>query len=414
MAPHKPGFINVDELAQQLTVQQVADHFGVPADALQQAGREIRTRCFLQCGKQHDTGDRALAIQSEHPAKIWKCHDYDCPVKQGGNLVSLISLAMGLPVRPRGEDFKRVARLMQSLSNGDAPEPTASPRVQPRPDLPKDEPKVNSPLTESDNERVRAIDELYRKLTVDLSHLPPAASGYVRRHGFLNEDVAARWQVGHLARDAGGDASGGTMRGKFVVAIADRDGNRVAYAGRDPDWETKHTAWAAAGRQGKEPAKWTFHKNFFRGVEVYAQHRLHTEDVRNKLRGIGLPLVEGPLDSINTWETLDVPSVAILSNHATDAQLARIAELANDVSDGTVTLLYDCDEQGERGMDIDAVKLSKLCRVQRAWSRDMHGGTFQGKQPSELTPQDWDVIKSHLIKTPNAPTAEASEATAGE
>lgn len=417
MVPHKPGFINVDELAQQLTVQQVADHFGVPVDALQQTGREIRTRCFLQCGKQHETGDRALAIQSEHPAKIWKCHDYDCPVKQGGNLVSLVSLAMGLPVRPRGDDFKRVARLMQSLCNGDAPQPesTASASVQPKPDLPnKAEPKVNAPLAESDNERVRAIDELHRKLTVDLSRLPPAASAYVRRHGFLNEDAAARWQVGYLARDSGGDASGGTMRGKFVVAIADRDGNRVAYAGRDPDWEAKHAAWAAAGRQGKEPAKWTFPKNFFRGVEVYAQDRLRTEEVRDKLRHIGLPVTEGPLDSINTWESLDVPSVAILSNHATDEQLERIAELANDVSNGTVTLLYDCDEQGERGMDIDTVKLSKLCRVQRAWSRDMHGGTFQGKQPSELTPQDWDIIKAHLDKTPSASTAEALEASVGE
>lgn len=107
------------------------------------------------------------------------------------------------------------------------------------------EAKVNVPLAESDNQRVRGIDEFYKKLTVDLSRLPPAASRYVRRHGFLTEEAAARWQVGYLAMDTKGDRTGSTMRGKFVVAIHNRDGQRVAYAGRDADWETKHNAWVA-------------------------------------------------------------------------------------------------------------------------------------------------------------------------
>jgi len=194
------GFIDVDKISEQLTVEQVAAYFGVSGDAITRSSTECRTRCFLQCGKTHETGDRALAIQAEHAAKVWKCHDYDCG-KQG-NLVSLVSLAMGLAARPRGEDFKTVARTMQAILEGGSPESDAA--VQSREtstdnanQMEKREPKVNVPLSESEHERVRSIAELYRKFILDVSKLNPAASAYVRRHKFLTEEVAADWQVGY-------------------------------------------------------------------------------------------------------------------------------------------------------------------------------------------------------------------------
>lgn len=395
------GFIDVDTISENLSVEQVAAYFGVSSDAITKRSRECRTRCFLQCGKSHETGDTALAIQAEHPAKVWKCHDYDCG-KQG-NLVSLVSLAMGLPVRPRGDDFKRVARMMQAILDGSTPESDASSasreaeKAKPVKEPGEEEAKVNVPLADADNERVRSVAELYRKLTVDVTKLNPAASKYVRLHKFLTEEVAADWQLGYLSRSTGEDRIGGTMRGKFVIAIKNAGGEIVGYAGRDPEFETKHEAWVAGGREGREPAKWTFPKTFYRGIELYAQDRLgEMQDVREKLRGLGLPVVEGALDAVNVWETLDQPCVAILSNLATNEQLKQIAKLAHEYAKGVVTLLYDCDEQGERGMDADAVKLSKLCRVQRAWSRDMYDGKFTGRQPSELKPEEWEVIEQHL------------------
>ena len=91
------------------------------------------------------------------------------------------------------------------------------------------------------------------------------------------------------------------------------------------------------------------------------------------------------MDQVNLAETLNVPSAAILSNAATDYQIERIAEMAHQVAGGVVTLLYDCDEQGDQGMDRDSVKFAKHCRVQRAWARDMHGGRFAEMQPEQLT-----------------------------
>ena len=402
MPEKKPGFINVDQLAQQLSVEQILDYFGVPHEAVHRTGSEIRTKCFLQCGKHHDTGDRAIAIQSEHPAKLWQCHDYGC--QKNGNVVSLISLALGGPARPRGADFRKAAQVMQAIAEGRSAAGVAAAATQgraqdkdnqaadSRPD------KANVALEDSDNERVRAVANLYEKLTLDISTMPPEVSRYTRRRHFLTEEIAKDWGVGYLSKDTDGNRSGGTMRGKFVVTVRNQDGQVVGYAGRDCAWERKHEAWVAAGREGKEPAKWIFPKNFHRGVEVYGQERMNEESVGPKLTETGLPVVEGALDAINLWTALDTPSVAVLSNHATQQQLERIADLAYQVAGGAALLLYDCDEGGEKGMDTDIVKLSKLCRVQRGWAKDMYGGAFADREPSELSVADWQTIKGRVSR----------------
>jgi hypothetical protein len=58
----KKGFINVDELMPQITVEQAVNFYNVPLPDLKKIGSETRTACFLNCGKKTPTGDRALAI----------------------------------------------------------------------------------------------------------------------------------------------------------------------------------------------------------------------------------------------------------------------------------------------------------------------------------------------------------------
>jgi len=384
-------YFDVDKVAAQSdAAQRVARYFGVSEDDMHLKGKELRTCCFLQCGKKSPTGDRVLAIQVAHAAKIWKCHSYGCD-KQG-NLVSLVSLAMGHSVRPRGEEFKAVRDKMREIFSGEAPDnpsvpdsPAPTAETQEGEPKPESTPPMNVPLAEHPNERVRGIADLYEKLTLDVSQMPPHASRYVRERKFLTPEVAEKWQIGYLPRDTGGDKAGGTMRGKFVVPIKNRDGQIVAYAGRDTDWERKHQAWIAGNRQGKKPAKWTFPSGFHRGVELFGQERLTAEAVGIKLKAIGLPVVEGPMDVINLAETLNVPSAGILSNNATKHQTQAIARLAHEVAVGLATILLDCDEEGDRGADGLTVELAKLCRVQRAWAMDMHDGQFAGIQPENLT-----------------------------
>lgn len=69
----KRAFINVDELMPQAAVEQVAAYYGVTLPEIRRIGQEIRTRCFLNCGRSEETGDRALAIRADEPTKPWRC-----------------------------------------------------------------------------------------------------------------------------------------------------------------------------------------------------------------------------------------------------------------------------------------------------------------------------------------------------
>jgi hypothetical protein len=102
-------------------------------------GTETRARCFLHCGKETETGDRARASQAADPLKKWHCHQYGCG--KGGNLVSLCDLLKPGPSaggRPRGERFKEIATDLQAMVagtlSGGAPHPPAAPLPAPRPE----------------------------------------------------------------------------------------------------------------------------------------------------------------------------------------------------------------------------------------------------------------------------------------
>lgn len=274
MANEKKTFVNVDELMPQLTLEDVVRFYSVNLPELHRIGSETRTRCFLNCGRNKETGDRALAIQHEHPAKQWHCHQYGCG--KGGNLVSLCDLvkpgdqASG---RPRGERFKAIAADLLAMTTGDRP--AAGPISGPAP-LPAPAPKANVPLAQSENERARGFTELDRKFTWDLAVMPPRASSYLRRRPFLTPEVCQKWRMGYLPRDTGEDKSGGTMRGKIVYAYLSDTGDVLTWFGRDPDYEEKHSEWTASGRSDREPEKFHFIKGFHRGLELFGQHAVGT------------------------------------------------------------------------------------------------------------------------------------------
>src|SRR5438093_7624511 len=126
----KKGYINVDELIPQVRIEQAATFYGVPLPELKKVGNETRTACFLNCDKKAPTGDRALAIQAEHPAKQFHCHNYGCG--KGGNLVSLCDLmkpGANAGGKPRGDRFKEIAKDLQAMAGGEVGTPSPAPAV---------------------------------------------------------------------------------------------------------------------------------------------------------------------------------------------------------------------------------------------------------------------------------------------
>jgi hypothetical protein len=397
MAPEKKSFVNVDELMPKVSVEQAAAFYGVALPELRRIGAEIRSRCFLHCGKTAETGDRALAIQAEHPAKQWTCHQSGCG--KGGNLVSLcdlLRLGETNGGRPRGQRFKAIAADIAAMVAGavrgtDVPSPAAPQSPVPSPA------RKNLPLAQSENERARTLTTLDRKFVTDIATMPPKASAYFRRRPYLTPEVCRTWRMGYLPRDSGGeDKSGGTMRGKVVYPWLSDSGEVLTWFGRDPEFEEKHAAWMATDRSEREPEKFHFVKGFQRGLELFGQHALRAPENAEKVKGLGLVVVGGPNDVIRL-ETLGVPALALCSTTITREQAAKAAALARELGSGVVTVFLGCDEEGEKGMKQCLGYLAQLCPVRLAWTSKMYGGKFRGRQPESLSLEEWREIGAYLV-----------------
>lgn len=393
MPSEKSPYINVDELMPQVSLSQVANHYGMTLPELKRVGQETRTACFLNCGKTSETGDRALAIQEGHPARQWHCHQYEC--HRSGNLVSLMDLIKpgeSMNGRPRGQRFKAIAQDLKDMTSGRTTEEsdftTAATAAALAP-----EPVGNLRLKDSPNERARLLTSLDAKFVIDPAKMPPKAASYFRRRPFLSPEVCQSFRVGYLPRDTQEDKSGGTLRGQIVYPYLDSEGEVLCWFGRDPQFEDKHAVWLMGDKQSKEPEKFHFVKGFQRGLELWGQERLKNEENQAVLHELGLIVVEGPNDVINL-ETLGVVSVALCSNIVTEAQAKEIARLAREHGNGIIHLMLDNDEPGDNGMRRSLPLLAQEAPVRLLWNREGGQRQFLDRQPESITQEEWQLIRS--------------------
>jgi len=153
----RKGFVNVDELQQQISLETVLAYYGVET-TLRQANSEVRMACALNCGKAKATGDRAIAVETAG-VKRWQCHEYGCG--RNGNLVGMCDLLKSgdnADGKPRGQRFKDIAADLQAMAGGASPPATqaSAPAKQPSTPPPTDEPKVNVPLGKMEKPTARA------------------------------------------------------------------------------------------------------------------------------------------------------------------------------------------------------------------------------------------------------------------
>jgi hypothetical protein len=404
--PDKARFIDVGALMPQISVEQVADFYGVALPEIQRRGDEIRAKCFLNCGFGEATGPRALAINVDDPAKKWKCHQYGCG--KGGNLVSLCDLlkpGASCDGRPRGERFKEIARDLLAMSGQAAPERDDRAAVrateQEATKGKREEAATarNVPLARSENERARGLVNLDEKFVRDMAAMTPAAAKYLRRRTFLTAEIQAKWRMGYLPRGGpSSDQSGGTMRGRIVYPVLSELGEVLTWFGRDPEFEGKHEAWTAGGKREREPEKFHFVKGFHRGQELFGQHasRLKEPGFRDALQEFGLIVVEGPNDVIRL-DTLGIPAVGLCSSSATAEQIAKIARFARTVAGNRATLMLDLDAAGDVGTEQTLFQLAKLgVNVRLGWSAEAIGQDVAARQPEELTSDEWRMLQREL------------------
>src|SRR5690606_35521896 len=132
--------------------------------------------------------------------------------------------------------------------------------------------------------------------------------------------------------------------------------------------EEKYRRRQASGRAETEPVKTQFVKGFRRGLELWGEHVVRAEENLPAHTRVGLVIVEGPNDALNL-HALGVPAVAHCSNTVTQEQAARIARLAGVRFGELTTLLLDCDEEGERGVEQVLPLLAEHVHVRLPWRR---------------------------------------------
>lgn len=396
MSERKSSYIDVQSLMPQVSLEQATTYYGVTLPEVKRIGHEIRTRCFLNCGKSEETGDRALAIQADSATKIWKCFNYGCA--KGGNLVGICDLLKpgeNGSGRPRGDRFKEIARDLQRMVQGKAPDAPTKADPLPATKAPAKIEK-NIPLAESDNERVQTLIHLPQEFVVDPAEMPPGAAAYFRRREFLTPGVCREFGVGYLPR-----SSKSLLRGKIVYPFLSAAGQVLCFFGRDVLYEEKFRRWVAGGREGTEPAKYTMPKTFKRGLECWGENIVREKILGAKLLPSGLVVVEGANDAIRLL-LLGAPAVALCSNTITPRQVERIVQLAADCGQSYVSLMLDTDAAGEQGLAQILPLLSERIPVQRLWSRTSHDAKFADRQPESLSPEEWTSILESLRRPANA------------
>ncbi len=387
MNRQRKGWIDVEPLIEQVSIDRAAQYYGI-ALQLERTTGEVRTRCFLNCGKTEETGDRAMAIDLDR--KRFRCHHYGCTA--GGGLLDLM-FRMKHGREPtggklRGEEFKDIVGDLQAIADGAAPLSAAAQQQEQVPVKVK-EVTANIPLKDAENEAARNLVALDEMLVVEAADMNPRASQYSRKHG-LTADVCRQARCGYMPSNAKS-----SLRSTWVYGVFDERGEALAWVGRNLLYEEKYEKWVACGKTDREPNKFRFPKGFHRGQELYGQDRLAGVEP-NQLRETGLLVVEGFNDVLRMRELGEVV-LGVMSNTMTTEQAAKLAAHAKAKAGGRVTLLLDNDIEGENGAKQALWELAQHdVDVRVAWSRSMHDGKYQNKQAEDLDENSWQNLRDYL------------------
>ena len=160
-------------------------------------------------------------------------------------------------------------------------------------------------------------------------------------------------------------------------------------------FEKKWQKWIRDGKpEGKKPNKHRYVSGYHKGQELYGgfASRLNEPYVRESLDRYGIIVVEG-MNDVMRMEELEVAAVGLTSNKPTTTQIESLVRFAQQAGNNRVTLLPDCDEEGERGFKEVLWRLAEhRTEIRLGCSRATFNGQFAERQPEDLTKEGWTVI----------------------
>ncbi|EMI57111.1 DNA primase [Rhodopirellula sallentina SM41] len=360
--------------------------------------REHRMKCvFNEACSDSQYGN--LSIQLDAAKRLY-CH----VCQTSSNILGLIhGLENHQPPaggRLRGQEFKEAVAKLREINgvvDGLRPARTQRPTVTKQEEpmaLPKE---ANVPMIRHENEAARNLADLHNDLVVDVAEMSPEAAQYVRKREWLTSELMQKWGVGWIP----GNGRSLFRKNYLVYTHHNERGEVVSYSGRDLSFEAKWSKWLRDGKpEGKKPNKHRYVTGYKRGLELYGGYadRLNEPHVQESLNEYGVAVCEGQ-NEILRMESLGVAAVGLGSNKATDQQIEKLIRFAKQAGGNRALLLPDCDAEGEAGFKELLWRLTEAgVQTRLGFTSNTHDGMMRGRQPEDLTEEEWATIRQSLAK----------------
>lgn len=413
--PH-PGFIDSDAVKRAVHATQPWDaalQYNYPWPDTRTSGN-VRTKCPFDEGC-YKTGLGSVSVNADHPDSLFQC--FSCQTR--GDLLKLMfgmkhrRVPSGSNGQLSGAEFREMATDLLSwqspaeTSGSQPPSPRIAGDAPPVSVAPVKSVAANTALRRASNERIRALADLPEQGTLGEATMRPAAAKYRRSRPYLTDEMCEKWSVFYLP-----PSSKSTLRGRWTYQIDSVQGEAVAFAGRDPEFEAKLMEWKQLG----EPAgQWEYNRSRHRGaptktrfpseeyfrkrLELYGQQasRLDEPAAIESLDRYGLIVTPG-LNAVIRLDHAGVMAVSSMAATVSDEQRQKLLAWSMQLCGGRITIWDEANAAGQGRTKQALADLAPYTPVLQAWSPETHGGQFQNHAPDTVSDEQLQLVLSSLEK----------------
>jgi len=342
-------FIDFAAVKAAVTIVQVLEHYDLMASMKPCGADGLRGPCPIHKGD--DPKQFSVSISKN----CWNCFS-DC--QGGGNILDFVAKMENVTIHEAAILITEWFRVDGATKPGRKPAP-AQPREQAKPEAkPEAEPKTEPKTVEPDEESSASADQPSapapepQKPEAEPKPEPaaqrkqePAAArpqeavenkplGFELKsieidHPYFAERGLTPETVDHFGL---GFCKKGTMAGRIVIPMRNRDGAIVGYAGR----------WPGEPPEGRP--KYKLPKGFKKTAEVFNLHEVVDNGGLEPLI-----VVEGFFDCMKLWQAGFRRTVAIIGSSLSQRQEELILSVLTPGLPDNVALLFDEDEAGRAG-----------------------------------------------------------------
>lgn len=332
-------FVDFKAVKAAVSLLQVLKRYGL-AEKFKQSGDSLSGPCPL-----HD-GENQTQFRISISKNCWHCFGR---CNRGGNVLEFVSEKEEVSLRQAALLLVDWFALPKS-GKADQSEKRKVDQLQSLPSAEKAKAKVDHKVTSDAPNRPLG----FQLKNLDVQH------PYLHERGITKKCIA-EFGVGYCEQ--------GSMKGRVVIPVHNKDGQLVAYAGRWP-----------GTLPDEDTPKYKLPPGFKKAQELFNVHRAFAEPDTSPL-----VIVEGFFDCMTLWQQGIRRVVALMGSSLSSQQEETIAQKLT--SQSRIVLLLDEDEAGREARGKITPRLANHCYVRTIRFEE------EGQQPDSLTAKQLEELR---------------------